>query len=45
MSMVALMPILNGVGILIDTYVASFGAAYTCSRMGVLVKTPHRDIV
>ncbi|NLZ77314.1 MAG: cation:dicarboxylase symporter family transporter [Spirochaetales bacterium] len=45
MSMVALMPILNGAGVLIDTYVASFGAAYTCSRMGVLVKTPHRDIV
>lgn len=44
MSMVALMPILNGLGVLLDTYVASFGAAYTCSRMGVLVKTPHRDI-
>ncbi|MFA5699319.1 MAG: cation:dicarboxylase symporter family transporter [Sphaerochaeta sp.] len=45
MSMIALMPILNGLGVLIDTYVASFGAAYTCSRMGVLVKTPYRDIV
>ncbi|MGH0052866.1 MAG: cation:dicarboxylate symporter family transporter [Sphaerochaetaceae bacterium] len=45
MTLVALMPILNGLGILIDSYIAAFGAAYTCHRMGVLLESSYRDII
>jgi hypothetical protein len=38
------MPILNGLGILIDSYIAAFGATYTCHRMGVLLESAYRDI-
>ena len=45
MTLIALMPILNGFGILIDTYVAAFGATYTCQSMGVLHESSYRDII
>ncbi|MGE4453997.1 MAG: cation:dicarboxylase symporter family transporter [Sphaerochaeta sp.] len=44
MTLVALMPILNGLGILIDSYIAAFGSTYTCQRMGVLQESAYRDI-
>ncbi len=45
MTLIALMPILNGLGgILIDSYIAAFGAMYTCHRMGVLLESAYRDI-
>ncbi len=44
MTLIALMPILNGLGILIDSYIAAFGATYTCHRMGVLLESAYRDI-
>ncbi|MGE4583055.1 MAG: cation:dicarboxylase symporter family transporter [Sphaerochaeta sp.] len=43
MTLVAMMPILNGLGILVDSYVAAFGSAYTCQRMGVLLESAYRD--
>lgn len=45
MTIVALMPILNGLGILVDSYIAAFGSAYTCQRMGVLVESAYPDIL
>jgi hypothetical protein len=45
MTLVALMPILNGLGILIDSFIAAFGSAYTCQRMGVLTESAYRDIL
>jgi len=33
MTMIALMPLLNGLGTLIDSYIAAFGSAYTCQRI------------
>ena len=45
MTLIALMPILNGMGTLIDSYVAAFGSAYTCQRMGVLVDTSYQDSI
>lgn len=45
MTLVALMPILNGLGILVDSFIAAFGSAYTCQRMGVLTESAYRDIL
>ncbi|NBK26249.1 MAG: dicarboxylate/amino acid:cation symporter, partial [Spirochaetia bacterium] len=45
MTLVAMMPILNGMGILIDSYIAAFGATYTCHRMGVLVESSYSDVL
>lgn len=45
MTMVALMPILNGLGILVDSYIAAFGSAYTCQRLGVLIESAYPDIL
>ncbi len=45
MTLVAMMPILNGLGILIDSYIAAFGATYTCQRMGVLLESAYKDIL
>ncbi len=45
MTLVAMMPILNGLGILVDSYIAAFGSAYTCQRMGVLLESSYRDIL
>ena len=45
MTLVALMPILNGLGILVDSFIAAFGSAYTCQQMGVLTESAYRDIL
>ncbi|NCC63120.1 MAG: dicarboxylate/amino acid:cation symporter [Spirochaetia bacterium] len=45
MTMIALMPLLNGLGTLIDSYIAAFGSAYTCQRMGVRVETAYQDCI
>lgn len=44
MTLIALMPILNGLGVLIDSYVAAFGASYTCQVMGVKHESSYRDV-
>ena len=45
LSIIGLMPLLNGLGILVDSYIAAFGAAYTTSRMGVKIDSSYRDII
>ena len=45
MTLIALMPILNGFGTLVDSYVAAFGAAYTCQVMGVKHDASYRDML
>ena len=45
MTLIALMPILNGFGTLVDSYVSAFGSAYTCQIMGVRHDSSYRDII
>ncbi|MDY0289601.1 MAG: cation:dicarboxylase symporter family transporter [Sphaerochaeta sp.] len=45
MTLIALMPILNGFGTLVDSYVAAFGSAYTCQIMGVKHDSSYRDML
>ncbi|HZJ88345.1 MAG TPA: cation:dicarboxylase symporter family transporter [Sphaerochaeta sp.] len=45
MTLIAMIPLLNGLGVLIDSYIAAFGAAYTTERMGVRIENSYRDIV
>jgi len=45
MTLIALMPILNGFGTLIDSYVAAFGASYTSQIMGVMHDSSYRDML
>ncbi len=45
MTLIALIPLLNGLGVLIDSYIAAFGAAYTTESMGVRIENSYRDIV
>jgi Na+/H+-dicarboxylate symporter len=43
MTMLAMMPLLNGLGVFVDSYIAAFGVAYTSHRMGVRVDNPFQD--
>jgi len=45
MTVLGLMPLLNGLGTMIDSYIAAFGSAYTTQRMGVKIDSSYRDIV
>lgn len=45
MTLIGLMPILNGFGILVDSYIAAFGTSYTCHSMGVLLDSSYRDVI
>jgi Na+/H+-dicarboxylate symporter len=45
MTLIGLMPLLNGVGILIDSYVAALGTSYTSQRMGTKIESSYPDIV
>lgn len=45
LTIIGLMPLLNGLGIMVDSYIAAFGAAYTTSRMGVKIDSSYRDII
>jgi len=45
LSVIGLMPLLNGLGILLDSYIAAFGAAYTTQRMGVKIDSSYRDTI
>lgn len=45
LTVVGLMPLLNGLAILLDSYIAAFGSAYTASRMGVKIDSSYRDII
>lgn len=45
MTLIALMPFLNGLGTMVDSYIAAFGTAYTCQIMGVKYDTSYRDML
>ena len=44
LSVIGLMPLLNGLGILLDSYIAAFGR-YTTQRMGVKIDSSYRDTI
>jgi Na+/H+-dicarboxylate symporter len=45
MTLIGLMPLLNGVGILIDSYVAALGTSYTSQRIGTRIESSYPDTV
>ncbi|AEV29687.1 Na+/H+ dicarboxylate symporter [Sphaerochaeta pleomorpha str. Grapes] len=45
MTLIGIMPLLNGIGVLIDSFVAALGTSYTCQRMGTRVETAYPDII
>jgi len=45
MTLLGLLPLLNGAGILIDTLVGGLGASATCEIMGTAAPAPYKDIL
>jgi Na+/H+-dicarboxylate symporter len=45
MTLVGLMPLLNGIGALIDSFVAALGTAFTCQTMGTRIDSAYLDII
>lgn len=42
-AIIALLPLLNGLGVMVDTLVASYGASHTAQVLDVRINTPYKD--
>lgn len=45
MTLLGLLPLLNGAGVLIDTLIGGLGASATCDIMGTAAPAPYKDIL
>ncbi|WP_320129051.1 cation:dicarboxylate symporter family transporter [uncultured Sphaerochaeta sp.] len=45
MTLIGLMPLLNGLGVLVDSFIAALGTSYTCQAMGTRVECAYPDIL
>lgn len=44
-SLIAILPLLNGIGVMIDTLVGLFGTSWTCQQNDVRTNTPYADVL
>jgi Na+/H+-dicarboxylate symporter len=44
-SLISLLPLLNGMGVMVDNLIASMGCVYVTQNLGVRVPTPYREIL
>jgi hypothetical protein len=45
MTLLGLLPLLNGAGVLIDVLVGGLGASASCEIMGTAAPSPYKDII
>ncbi|MFA6891265.1 MAG: cation:dicarboxylase symporter family transporter [Sphaerochaetaceae bacterium] len=44
-TLIAFLPLLNGMGVMIDNLIANMGTAYTCQHLGVRITNPYKNIL
>jgi len=45
MTLIAFLPLINGMGVMIDNLIANMGAAYTCQVFGTRINNPYKNIL